>query len=75
MNTKSAASVLLAGAIIWLIVDAFWMVERFSGGAWEYYKKHPLKLVISCLSIFTPVTVIVFAAAMMNDRSNDKWNR
>lgn len=74
MNIKSAASVLLAGAILWLIVDIYWLIERFSGGAWEYYKKRPLKLVISSFSVFVPVTVIIFAAAIMNNRSNNRWN-
>lgn len=65
MNVRTAATVLLAGAIIWLIVDGYWMIERLSGGAWNFYKKHPFKLIVSNISIFVPITLIIFSAIMM----------
>lgn len=70
MNVKTAAGVLLAGSILWLLQNIYWMIESFSGEAWKYYyKEKPIRLIMTNALVLVPITMIIFAVALMNRRS------
>ena len=67
MKTKDAAIVLLIGSIIWLVVEGFWAIERFTD-SWNYFKNEPAKLIFATAMLIVPLCLLIFSITLLNDR-------
>ena len=63
MKTKNVASLLMVSSIIWIISDLYWIIQRFSGSSWDYYRGRPVDLILTILMLIVPISLLLFALA------------
>jgi cytochrome bd-type quinol oxidase subunit 2 len=70
MKTKNAAVLLIIGSGIWIVNDIYWTFQRFVGGSHEYYRTHPLYLILSTLLIVVPISLVLLGVSLL--KKNDE---
>lgn len=74
MKNKNAAIFLMVASIFWTLSEIYWMVVRFTGSAWEYYRDKPLEVCINALMVIVPVSLLVFSISLINNKTEPASN-
>ena len=70
MHIRSAAIFLTIASCFWIVMEVYWIIVRFTGTSWSYYRNNIIDGILPSLMIVVPLALLFFCLAVLRNLRN-----